>query len=206
MTAQFDADGWYGGALRYDSPNCDARPDGMALELLVIHNISLPGGQFGLPHVADLFTNRLDFTAHPSFADLRGLTVSAHFFVRRDGRIVQFVAAGARAWHAGVSRFEGRAECNDFSIGVELEGSDFVAFSPAQYAALARLTCALLARYGLRAVRGHEHIAPGRKSDPGPFFDWDGYARMVEKEAGGRPENGAMLVPARARLGFPPRS
>lgn len=199
-----DADGWYAPALRYDSPNVDARPAGMAIDLLVIHNISLPGGQFGLPHVADLFTNRVDFTAHASFADLRGLKVSSHFLVRRDGRVIQFASALARAWHAGVSSFEGRSECNDFSLGIELEGSDFVPFTAAQYAALATLTAALAARYPLRAVRGHEHVAPGRKTDPGPHFDWDFYHASLAKTAHPTPGDGARLVDALPTLTFPP--
>ncbi len=204
--ASVDAAGWYGAALRYDSPNVDARPDGVAIELLVIHNISLPGGQFGLPHIADLFTNRVDFTAHASFADLRGLQVSSHFLIRRDGRVIQFASTCARAWHAGVSQFEGRGQCNDFSIGVEMEGSDFVPFAPAQYAALATLTAALQARHPLRAVRGHEHVAPGRKTDPGPHFDWICYHAALAKMAHPAPEDGAKLVPAHPTLTFPPRT
>jgi AmpD protein len=177
--AAIDADGWCRQAARYDSPNFDARPNGTQVELLVIHNISLPAGRFGGPHIADLFTNRVDFAADPSFADLRGLTVSAHFLVRRDGRVVQFVSCNERAWHAGVSCFDGREQCNDFSVGVEMEGSDCVAFSPAQYESLAALSAALWARYRLAAAAGHQHIAPGRKTDPGPFFDWDLYAREL---------------------------
>ena len=167
-----DADGWCRDAFRYETANFDARPAGADITLLVIHNISLPGGQFGGPHVSDLFTGRVDYNAHPSFSDLRGLKVSSHFFVRRDGRVIQYVACGARAWHAGKSAFQGRTECNDFSIGIEMEGSDFVAFEPAQYAALAALTVVLQRRYRLTDVQGHEHIAPGRKTDPGPLFDW----------------------------------
>lgn len=177
MTAapRVDADGWCAGAARYDSPHHDARPPGVAVELLVIHNISLPAGRFGGPHVSDLFTGRVDYNADPSFASLRGLRVSAHFLIRRDGRVIQYVSTVERAWHAGASAFEGRQRCNDFSIGVELEGSDLVAFEAAQYAALALLTAALLARHPLAAVCGHQHIAPGRKSDPGPCFDWPRY-------------------------------
>jgi AmpD protein len=177
--AAIGADGWCPQAARYASPNFDARPAGAQVELLVIHNISLPAGRFGGPHIADLFTNRVDFAADPSFADLRGLTVSAHFLVRRDGRVIQFVSCNERAWHAGVSSFNGRGQCNDFSVGIEMEGSDFVAFSAAQYEALAALSAALCARYPLAAAAGHQHIAPGRKSDPGPFFDWDLYARKL---------------------------
>ncbi len=174
-------EGWFGGARRYPSPNFDARPAGVAVDLLVIHNISLPAGEFGTPHVPDLFANRVDFTAHPSFSSLRGLEVSAHFLVRRDGRVVQFVDCDARAWHAGSSSFAGRSQCNDFSIGIEMEGSDNVAFSPAQYDSLATLTAALCRRYPLAHVAGHAHIAPGRKTDPGPFFDWAAYEKILTK-------------------------
>jgi AmpD protein len=179
QTAIIGADGWCPQAARYDSPNFDARPAGTQVELLVIHNISLPAGRFGGPHIADLFTNRVDFAADPSFADLRGLTVSAHFLVRRDGRVIQFVSCNERAWHAGVSCFDGREQCNDFSVGIEVEGSDFVVFTPAQYEALAVLTQALAARYPLAAATGHQHIAPGRKTDPGPCFDWDLYMQKL---------------------------
>lgn len=177
MTAalRVDANGWCAGAARYDSPHHDARPPGGTVELLVIHNISLPAGQFGGPHVSDLFTGRVDYHADPSFASLRALRVSAHFLIRRDGRVIQYVSTVERAWHAGASIFEGRPQCNDFSIGIELEGSDVVAFEAAQYAALVRLTAALQARHPLAAVCGHQHIAPGRKSDPGPCFDWPHY-------------------------------
>jgi AmpD protein len=194
-------DGWCEGALRYESPNFDSRPDGETVELLVIHNISLPAGQFGGPHIADLFTNRVDFSADPSFADLRGLTVSAHFLVRRDGRVIQFVSCNERAWHAGVSCFGGREQCNDFSVGIEVEGSDYVAFSPAQYETLAALTLALAARYPLAEVQGHEHVAPGRKTDPGPFFDWKMFAEKLAEEAKKLPENSAGLVAAHRLVG-----
>lgn len=157
------------------SPNCDARPHGTSVELLVIHNISLPPGQFGGEGIAQLFTNTLDTGAHPYYAQLRGLRVSAHFLVRRNGEIVQFVACGKRAWHAGVSLWEGRACCNDFSIGIELEGSDDVPFDNRQYAALARLTRLLKRAFPIRAIAGHADIAPERKTDPGPHFDWARY-------------------------------
>ncbi|MDQ2988001.1 MAG: 1,6-anhydro-N-acetylmuramyl-L-alanine amidase AmpD [Pseudomonadota bacterium] len=195
------ADGWCEDAIRYDSPNFDARPAGVPVELLVVHNISLPAGRFGGPHVADLFTNRVDFTADPSFADLRGLTVSAHFLVRRDGRVLQFVSCNERAWHAGVSSFGGRDQCNDFSVGIEMEGSDFVAFSPAQYETLGALTLALAARYPIAAVQGHEHVAPGRKTDPGPFFDWEMFAHTVARNAANLHENDATLVLAHRLVG-----
>jgi len=197
----WDGNGWYGGAARYPSPHCDARPDGVVPELLLIHNVSLPAGHFGGPHVSDLFTGRVDYNADPSFSALRGLKVSAHFFVRRDGRVIQYVAAGDRAWHAGVSAWRGRERCNDFSIGIELEGSDTVAFEPPQYAALAALTAALQRRYPLTEVCGHEHVAPGRKTDPGPCFDWKLYKETLEK----RGPDGAELVPAYRQLRFPSR-
>jgi N-acetyl-anhydromuramoyl-L-alanine amidase len=170
-----DADGWCREALHMPSPNCDARAADVSTDLLVIHNISLPPGQFGGPFIADLFGNRLDCDSHPYFDQLRTLRVSAHFLIRRDGGLVQFVPTVQRAWHAGMSSFAGRDRCNDFSIGVELEGSDFVPFTAIQYDVLAALTHALQVVHPLSSVAGHEHIAPGRKTDPGPFFDWGHY-------------------------------
>jgi len=167
--------GWLSGVCRIPSPNCDARPPGTAIELLVIHNISLPPGEFGGSAITDMFTNRLDVAAHPYYAQLQGIRVSAHFLIRRDGAIIQFVSCNKRAWHAGVSSWQGRAACNDFSLGIEVEGSDFVPFTERQYAALVRLTRLLKRSYPLRAVVGHADIAPGRKTDPGPFFDWARY-------------------------------
>lgn len=181
------ADGWCSHAVRDPSPNFDPRPEGVSVDLLVIHNISLPPGQFGGHYIEDLFGNRLDYAAHPSFEQLRALRVSAHFLIRRDGCVVQFVSANDRAWHAGVSKFSGRERCNDFSIGIELEGSDFEAFTECQYAALAALTQALQLRYQLTDVAGHEHIAGGRKTDPGPFFDWAFYQKSL-----GEPERLAL--------------
>jgi AmpD protein len=175
VAVEVDADGWWPPATRYDSPFVDARPDPQDITLLVIHNISLPGGRFGGPHVSDLFTGRLDYNIDPSFQDLRGLRVSSHFFIRRDGRVMQYASANDRAWHAGMSMFRGRVKCNDFSIGIELEGSDHGPFEAAQYAVLATLTGALLKRYPITDIQGHEHIAPGRKTDPGPFFEWQKY-------------------------------
>lgn len=183
------ADGWWPAARRYESPNFNARPVGTAIDLIVLHNISLPPGQFGGHHIADLFTNRLDFHVHAATTDLRGLEVSSHFLVRRDGAVVQFVSCGARAWHAGASSYAGRDNCNDFSVGIELEGSDVVPFSSDQYASLARLVAALVARYPIAAVQGHEHIAPGRKSDPGPCFEWTRLQALLAAPA-------AMLVDA----------
>ncbi|MBP0598473.1 1,6-anhydro-N-acetylmuramyl-L-alanine amidase AmpD [Herbaspirillum sp. LeCh32-8] len=176
-----DGDGWCSAARREPSPNCDERPDGCITDLLVVHNISLPPGVFGGPYIADLFCNRLDYEVDPYFDQLRPLRVSAHFLIRRDGEVVQFVSANRRAWHAGVSVFDGRERCNDFSIGIELEGTDFEPFAEAQYSALARLTSALVERYALTDVAGHEHIAPVRKTDPGPFFDWRRYRHEFAK-------------------------
>jgi AmpD protein len=184
MSGQFsiDAAGWCNEVLHMPSPNFDVRPDSVQIDLLVIHNISLPPGQFGGPFIADLFTNRLDYEADPYFDHLRPLRVSSHFLIRRDGTVMQFVSANDRAWHAGLSSFCGRERCNDFSIGIELEGTDFIPFESAQYAALAALTHALQRRYPLKSVAGHEHIAPGRKTDPGPFFDWNCYQEAWRQE------------------------
>lgn len=154
------------------SPNCDARPSGMAVELVVIHNISLPPNQFGGPAVEQLFTNQLDPTSHQYYAGLAGLRVSAHFFIRRNGELVQFVDCNARAWHAGVSRWQGRERCNDFSIGIELEGTDAQAFTAKQYQRLIGTMRWAAKHYPIQAATGHRDIAPGRKTDPGPFFDW----------------------------------
>lgn len=184
MQLSIDPDGWCPQARRLPSPNFDARPPGVVPELLVIHNISLPPDQFGGPYIDGLFTNTLDHAVHPYFDQLRPLRVSAHFLIDRNGLLTQFVAANARAWHAGLSSFEGREKCNDFSIGIELEGSDFVPFETVQYDTLAALTLALRRRYGLRAVAGHEHIAPGRKTDPGPFFDWPRYGQSCLSATG----------------------
>ena len=174
-----DDQGWLSGVRRIASPNFDARPAGACVSLLVIHNISLPPGEFGGNAIVGLFTNTLDTTAHPYFAQLRGLRVSAHFLIRRDGEIVQFVACGKRAWHAGVSSWQGRERCNDFSIGIELEGDDFQPFAEAQYVALARLTRLLCRAYPIRDIAGHADIAPQRKTDPGPCFDWARYFRAI---------------------------
>jgi AmpD protein len=169
------AAGWLSGVNRTASTNCDARPHGSRIELLVIHNISLPPGEFGGGAIAQLFTNTLDCAAHPYYAQLKGVRVSAHFLIRRGGSITQFVPCTKRAWHAGVSTWRGRSACNDFSLGVELEGSDDKVFEDRQYAALIRLTRLLRRSYALRGVAGHSDIAPGRKTDPGPCFDWARY-------------------------------
>lgn len=184
---RFGPDGWVDGVRQVQSPNCDARPAGMAVELLVLHNISLPPGHYGGGCIERLFCNDPEPRSHPFLELLAGLRVSAHFLIERDGRTTQFVSCHQRAWHAGASAFEGRTGCNDFSIGIELEGADFVAFEPAQYAALAQLARALRIGLPLRAVRGHSHIAPGRKTDPGPLFDWHRFARHAELPAGWLP-------------------
>lgn len=157
------------------SRNCDDRPNGCPISLLVIHNISLPPDEFGGGGVIELFTNRLDPEAHPYYQPLRGLKVSAHFFIRRDGEIIQFVPCGKRAWHAGVSHWQGKTCCNDFSIGIELEGNDTTPFTDIQYTALIPLTQALQNAYPIIDIAGHSDIAAGRKTDPGPCFDWKRY-------------------------------
>ena len=174
-----DAAGWVSGVQRIASPNHDRRPPASAIELLVIHNISLPPDQFGGPAIVQFFTNRLDSSEHPYFAQLHGVRVSAHFLVRRDGRIIQFVPCNRRAWHAGLSSWQGRSRCNDFSIGIELEGSDNVPFAERQYAALVRLTRRRLRAYPIRHITGHSDIAPERKTDPGPFFEWSRYREAI---------------------------
>ena len=158
-------------ALFIDSPNHDERPD-VLITLAVIHNISLPPGKYGGNGIIDLFTNRLDPQAHPYFAEIHQLKVSSHFLIRRDGNLIQFVSCLQRAWHAGQSIWQSRERCNDFSVGIELEGSDHEAFTDAQYAQLNQLLDALKAAYPIEAVVGHSDIAPGRKTDPGPYFDW----------------------------------
>ncbi len=166
--------GWYEGVSRCPSPNCNARPAG-EISLLVIHNISLPPGRFQTGCVQDFFCNRLDVQADPYFAGIAELRVSAHFLIERDGAVTQFVSCLERAWHAGVSSFAGRSGCNDFSLGIELEGTDDLPYSDDQYATLAELVRSLLQAFPLltpERICGHSDIAPGRKSDPGPAFDW----------------------------------
>lgn len=168
---QVDA-GWLDFARPLASANHDARPAGESVRLIVIHAISLPPGEFGGPEIAQLFTNCLDPKAHPYFSEIQGLRVAAHFLIRRNGELIQFVSCNQRAWHAGVSTWQGRTNCNDFSIGIELEGCDQIAFEDAQYLALNHLLAELGRRYPVEAVVGHSDIAPGRKTDPGPCFDW----------------------------------
>jgi AmpD protein len=165
-------EGWYTPAQRIDSPNFGPRPEGACIDLVVIHSISLPPGQYGGPQVQALFTNQLDWDAHPYFSQIRGLQVSAHFFIRRDGALIQFVSTQDRAWHAGQSEYRGRPQCNDDSVGIELEGLEGDVFTPAQYVQLARLCQDLHDHHPIAHVAGHEHVAPGRKQDPGPGFAW----------------------------------
>lgn len=172
MKLTIDAAGLVPEIRQVPSPNCDARPADIAIELIVIHNISLPPGEFGGAAIEQLFTNTLDCAAHPYYTALENLRVSAHFLIRRDGALTQFVACGLRAWHAGESNWRGRAGCNDYSIGIELEGADNQAFADAQYDALGELVRALRARYPVTEITGHSDIAPARKTDPGPCFDW----------------------------------
>lgn len=166
-------------ATHIPSPNCDARPDDTDISLLVIHHISLPPEEFGGDGVIELFTNRLDSAVHPYYQSLQGVRVSAHFFIRRSGEIIQFVPCLLRAWHAGVSCWKERTCCNDFSIGIELEGSENQPFTPVQYVQLARLTTSLLTTYPIHDIAGHATIAPQRKTDPGPHFDWQGYRQAL---------------------------
>lgn len=180
MNFTFDEAGWLQSSAsatpcavtHIASPNCDERPQAVAPELIVLHAISLPPDQFGGAGVEQLFTNTLDPCEHPYYEGICALRVSAHFFIRRDGQIVQFVPVLARAWHAGVSSWKGRERCNDFSVGIELEGCDTQAFCPIQYEVLAQLVHSLQHHYGLPDIAGHSDIAPGRKTDPGPCFDW----------------------------------
>ena len=174
VSLTFDAAGWLtAGARHCPSPNFDDRPPGVEIELIVVHNISLPPNEFGGLGVEQLFTNQLDPAEHPYYAAIAGLRVSAHFFIRRDGELIQFVAAEKRAWHAGASSWRGRKRCNDFSLGIELEGCDTQPFEAVQYERLRALVAALKARYPVREIVGHSDIAPGRKTDPGVCFDWN---------------------------------
>ena len=182
----FDRLGWLAGARRVRSPNADARPAGVAVTLGVVHGISLPPGRFGGDAIARLFTNRLDPAAHPSFRAIADLRVSAHFLIRRDGALVQFVAAGDRAWHAGTSQWRGRERCNDYSIGIELEGTDERPYTARQYARLAQIVRRLAARWPIADVAGHSDVAPGRKTDPGPSFDRARLARLLGRAAAAR--------------------
>ena len=173
------ADGWYTLARRLESPNFGARPKDAVVDLVVVHSISLPPGHYGGDQVQALFTNQLDWDAHQYFQSIRGLRVSSHFFITREGVVWQFVSCDDRVCHAGTSSFQGRENCNDFSVGVELEGLEGDTFDSAQYVALTDLCLALRQAYPIKFVAGHEHIAPGRKQDPGTGFDWSAFARSV---------------------------
>ena len=164
------------GAECIESPNCDQRPDGTAIDLIVIHNISLPPSEFGGGYVKDLFQNKLDSSIHPYFEEIKGMEVSSHLMIERSGKLIQFVPFNKRAWHAGKSCFEGREACNDFSIGIELEGADDIEYTDAQYDVLRAVILSLQMAYPTlseRKIVGHCDIAPGRKTDPGPAFDWE---------------------------------
>ena len=180
-------DGWLKGAREVPTPNCNRRPAGMVPDLIVLHNISLPPGEFGGGHIEALFTNRLDPSLHPYFASIAHLEVSAHFLLRRDGEILQFVATDDRAWHAGESVWCDRENCNDFSIGIELEGTDSSPYTDVQYQQLHRLIGALRAKYpslGRGDIVGHSEIAPGRKTDPGESFDWNYLSELLGNNYG----------------------
>src|SRR5215469_2389788 len=177
------ATGLLAGTRQVLSPHFDARPAGMLPELLVVHGISLPPGEFGGPWIDRLFTGTLSADAHAYFREIAGQRVSAHALIRRDGQIVQYVAFGERAWHAGQSEYRGRTGCNDFSIGVELEGTDDTPYTDVQYQALAALTAALLGTYrslSPQAIVGHSDVAPGRKTDPGPSFEWARFRALLD--------------------------
>ena len=171
--------GWWRGAQRIDSPFHGARPAQTRTDLIVLHSISLPPGRYGGDEIERLFTGRLDWDADPYFQGIRGLQVSAHFVVRRNGQVLQFVSSTRRAWHAGASVWQGRANCNDYSVGIELEGLEGERFDEAQYPPLARLCQALRRRHPIAQIVGHEHVAPGRKADPGPGFDWPRLQRLT---------------------------
>ncbi|MBC8055498.1 MAG: 1,6-anhydro-N-acetylmuramyl-L-alanine amidase AmpD [Rhizobiales bacterium] len=181
-------DGWLEGARRIESPNCGPRPEGVSIDLALVHSISLPPGHYGGDAIERLFTNRLDWDAHPYYALIRGFRVSAHFLVRRDGELLQFVSCDARAWHAGASAWRGRSDCNDFSIGIELEGLEGEGFETPQYGTLAGLVQRVAQRYPIAAVVGHEHVAPGRKHDPGAGFEWPRFAALLRPFAPDFPE------------------
>lgn len=181
-------EGWLEGARRLDSPNYNARPDGVDVDLLVIHNISLPPGEYGGAYVEDFFLNRLEPSAHAYFASIADLRVSAHLFIQRCGTLIQFVSLDKRAWHAGESCYMGRTNCNDFSIGIELEGTDKEPYAEAQYRCLVDVCALIMNTYrGIRADRivGHSEIAPGRKTDPGDAFDWSYFRHAIDQYSRG---------------------
>ena len=169
---KIDQKGYLNKAKQVNSPNFDARPDNYAIDMIVIHNISLPPNQYGGNGIMELFTNQLDPNEHPYYAEIHTRKVSSHFLIRRDGEIIQFVSCLNRAWHAGVSKWQNRERCNDFSVGIELEGSDFETFELEQYETLNNLIEILQKSYPIQHIAGHSDIAPGRKTDPGPYFEW----------------------------------
>lgn len=169
----FNQDGWLAQAQAIASPNFDARPEACAIDMVVIHNISLPPCEYGGEGIVALFTNQLNPDAHPYYAEISHLRVSSHFLIRRDGQLIQFVSCRDRAWHAGASQWKGRERCNDFSVGIELEGCDTEAFEPQQYRTLNFLLDTLKANFPIEHIVGHSDIAPGRKTDPGPYFNWN---------------------------------
>lgn len=182
MSTMIDAAGWYSAARILLSPNFNARPPGVVVDLIVLHAISLPPGQFGGGHIERFFQNRLEIPVHPYFAEIQHLQVSAHFLIDRVGGVIQFVSTEDRAWHAGASCWSARENCNDFSVGIELEGTESVPFSEAQYVQCARLCRQLQGRYpqiGDDRIVGHQDVAPGRKWDPGPQFRWDGFRSLL---------------------------
>jgi N-acetyl-anhydromuramoyl-L-alanine amidase len=174
--------GWLSCARRVESPNYNARSEAESIRLLVIHNISLPPEQFGGPYIEQFFTNQLDPTVHPYFREIADLEVSSHLLITREGAVIQFVGFNQRAWHAGQSSFNGQENCNDFSIGIELEGADIIPYTEVQYAVLAQVTQVLMAEYSAivpESIVGHSDIAPNRKTDPGEAFDWDRYRALL---------------------------
>jgi AmpD protein len=184
-------DGWFEPARRCVSPNFGPRPQGVGVDLVVVHSISLPPGAYGGDAIERLFMNRLEWSEHPEFEKIRGLQVSSHFLVRRDGELLQFVSCDDRAWHAGASSWKGRADCNNYSVGVELEGLEGTPFEPAQYHTLGVVIDALCRRYAIGEVVGHEHVAPGRKADPGAAFDWAGLSHRLRHRALAFPPSGS---------------
>ena len=178
-----DADALLPGARFIPSANCDERPEGEAITLIVVHAISLPPGEFGGEAIERLFTNRLDPATHAYYRDIHALRVSAHFLIVRDGALLQFVPCNKRAWHAGISHWGERERCNDFSIGIELEGCDELPFEEAQYQVLAQLIQVLKRRYAIKDIVGHSDVAPGRKTDPGPNFNWHRLATLLAANA-----------------------
>ena len=180
LTSPLWREGWHPQAQCLTSPNFGLRPDGVLIDLIVVHSISLPPGQYGGDAVQRLFTNQLDWDEHPYFQGIRGLEVSSHFYIQRDGSLWQFISCNHRAWHAGASQYRGKSNCNDDSVGIELEGLEGDRFEDAQYQCLAKLCHELKQHYPIAHVAGHEHIAPGRKLDPGPGFEWPRLQKLLD--------------------------